>query len=128
MALSITPEELQLYTDFDSVKERSVEKLQFDILEAETHIQEQLALPLSEYMPIPGKLRLALLKVAQFFALVNSDESISKGFKSEKIGDYSYTLGDGSAMNFPDVSSLLSEFAPIIEPIEKNMLFRMRPL
>jgi len=125
--MSITPAELKDYTEFEAVKNRSVEKLKLDILEAETYIDGFIDPKLSTYETLPEKLSLALLKVAQFFALVNGDESISKGYKSEKIGDYSYTLGDGSSMNVPDVSGLLADYLPTPE-LPKGMFMRIRPL
>ena len=60
-----------------------------------------------QYNPLPEKAQACILKMAQFFALINSDESIVKGYKSEKIGDYSYTLADGNSIRKPDVLSLL---------------------
>lgn len=126
--MSITPSELKSYSVFEDVHDRADKLLEMDILEAETYIQKKIELPLSEYVPLPSKLRLALLKVAQFFALINSDESITKGYKSEKIGDYSYTLSDGSTMSIPDVSDLLDEYVKKEEKSDGNVFLRMRVL
>ncbi|KAF6603414.1 protein YqbG, partial [Bacillus sp. EKM417B] len=52
----------------------------------------------------------AVLKMAQFYALINSDESITKGYTSEKIGDYSYTLGNGSTIQKPNIYSLIKDY------------------
>ncbi len=125
--MSITPEELKSYSTFEAVRNRPEDQLKMDILEAEAYVQKKIAKPLEDYEPFPDKLKLALLKVGQFFALVNGDESIVKGYKSEKIGDYSYTLGDGSALNMPDVSGLLDDFAPE-DGKNKGFYMRMRPL
>lgn len=125
--MSITPENLKAYSTFEKVKERPDKLLKMDILEAETYVQKRIEKPLNEYDPLPEKLRLALLKVAQFFALVNSDEAIVKGYKSEKISDYSYTLPDGTAMSIPDVSDLLDDY--INKDLQDgNVFLRMRPL
>ncbi len=126
--MSITPAELKAYSVFEDVINRADKLLEMDILEAETYIQKKIEFPLSEYDPLPSKLRLALLKVAQFFALTNSDESITKGYKSEKIGDYSYTLADGSTMSIPDVSDLLDDYIEKEEPSDGNVFLRMRVL
>ena len=123
----ITPLELKEYSAFEAVKERADTLLKLDILEAEANIQKQVEKPLAEYVPLPAEIRLAVLKVAQYFALINSDESISKGFKSEKIGDYSYTMGDGSGLVPPDVSALLEDFAKVGES-KTGFFMRMRPL
>lgn len=64
--------------------------------------------------------------MAQFFALINGDESIIKGYKSEKIGDYSYTLADGNAISKPDVYNLLIDFIEPIDPPEDPASVRMR--
>jgi hypothetical protein len=109
----ITPSDLKAYSVFDVVKERPDELLEQDILEAEVEIESIVGHDFSEYDPLPEKAKLALLKMAQFFALINSDESITKGIKSEKIGDYSYTLSDGQSIKKPDVYNLLKEY---IEP------------
>ncbi|BDG48780.1 DUF3199 family protein [Parageobacillus sp. KH3-4] len=123
----ITPADLKAYSVFDVVKERSDSLLEQDIIEAEVEIESIVGHDFSEYDPLPEKAKLALLKMAQFFALINSDESIVKGYKSEKIGDYSYTLGDGSVLRKPDVYGLLKEY--IIESsTNESIKFRMRAL
>lgn len=126
--MSITPAELKAHSVFESVIERADNHLESDILEAETYVRKQISKPLEEYDPLPPTLRLALLKVAEFFALVNSDESIAKGYKSEKIGDYSYTMSDGSSASIPDVSDLLDDFIDKDAPSDGNVFLRMRVL
>lgn len=126
--MSITPEELKQYSVFEDVLERPDPLLKMDILEAETYINKKISKPLKELVPLPETLKLALLKVAQYFALVNSDESINKGYKSEKIGDYSYTLSDGSSVSVPDVSDLIADFIDVTVPTEGNVFLRMRAL
>ena len=126
--MSITPAELKAYSVFEDVIDRADDLLEMDILEAETYIEGELGKTLDEFDPLPKKLHLALLKVAQYFALVNSDESIVKGYKSEKMGDYSYSLADGSSMSMPDVSSLLDYYIEKEEPSDGNVFLRMRAL
>ncbi|OMI25532.1 hypothetical protein BTA31_17990 [Bacillus haynesii] len=129
----ITPDEVIAYSVFDTVKARPDDLLQHDILEAETEIQNIAGHDFSgeKYQPLPEKVKLALLKLAQYFALINSDESIVKGYKSEKIGDYSYTLGDGQTIQKPDVANLLKDFVedPNVPPDGKESVFlRVRAL
>ena len=126
--MSITPTDLKAYSVFEAVIERADDHLRMDILEAETYVRKKIPKPLEEHDPLPETLRLALLKVAEFFALVNSDESIAKGIKSEKIGDYSYTLSDGSSASVPDVSDLLDEFIDKGALSGGNVFLRMRAL
>lgn len=126
--MPITPEDLRGYTTFKSVKKRPDEQLKMDILEAESYIDSRIENPLHKYDDLPDKLKIAWLKVAQFYALINGDESIAKGYKSEKIGDYSYTLADGSSMSMPDISNLLEEFLPPDEKKSGGFFMRIRPL
>lgn len=123
----ITPQDLRDYSAFEAVKERADNLLKFDILEAEANVQKQVEKPLADYVPLPAEIRLAVLKVAQYFALINSDESISKGYKSEKMGDYSYTMGEGSGLALPDVSALLEDYAKVGES-KTGFFMRIRPL
>ncbi|RFA37038.1 hypothetical protein CAI16_02900 [Virgibacillus dokdonensis] len=124
--MSITPEDVKNYSTFESVKNRPETQLKMDILEAVTYVNSKIEKPLKEYENLPDELEIALLKVAQFYALVNGDESIVKGYKSEKIGDYSYTLSDGSNLSMPDVSSLLNGFIPSDEKKTDGVFLRMR--
>lgn len=128
--MSITPAELKAYSVFEAVIERADNHLMMDILEAETYVRRLITKPLEEHSPLPVTLQLALLKVAQYFALINGDESIVKGYKSEKMGDYSYTMADGSSMSMPDVSDLLDEYIDKDEPSGSNgnVFLRMRVL
>ncbi|MCK6164035.1 DUF3199 family protein [Bacillus pumilus] len=124
----ISPEDVRAYTVFESVKNRSDELLESDIIEAEAEVFKIAGHDFSsgKYQPLPEKVRIALLKMAQFFALINGDESIIKGYKSEKIGDYSYTLADGNAISKPDVYNLLIDFIEPIDPPEDPASVRMR--
>lgn len=127
--MPITPSDLKAYSVFEDVLDREDQHLESDVLEATIYIENRLEKPLKEHDPLPDKLKLALLKVAQFFALVNSDESMAKGYKSEKIGDYSYTLQDGSRMTMPDISDLISDFIKKEETSSGgNVYLRIRSL
>lgn len=126
--MSITPIELKDYSTFEAVQNRPDAQLKMDILEAETYVNSKIEKPLIEYEELPIELKLALLKVAQFYALVNGDESIVKGYKSERIGDYSYTLTDGTSLSMPDVSNLLDNYMPTEEKKTDGVFLRMRAL
>jgi hypothetical protein len=126
--MPISPADLKEYSTFEAVQIRPDPQLKMDILEAKTYINGLIEPPLSEYQELPAELELAMLKVAQFYALVNGDESIVKGYKSEKIGDYSYTLADGSSMTMPDVSGLLADFIPVDEEKTEGFFLRMRSI
>ncbi|WHX46086.1 protein YqbG [Bacillus pumilus] len=124
----ISPEDVRAYTVFESVKNRSDELLESDIIEAEAEVFKIAGHDFTseKYQPLPEKAKIALIKMAQFFALINGDESIIKGYKSEKIGDYSYTLADGNAVSKPDVYNLLIDFIEPIVPPEDPASVRMR--
>ncbi|MDC7795008.1 DUF3199 family protein [Bacillus altitudinis] len=124
----ISPEDVRAYTVFESVKNRSDELLESDIIEAEAEVFKIVGHEFTseKYQPLPEKAKIALIKMAQFFALINGDESIIKGYKSEKIGDYSYTLADGNTVTKPDVYNLLIDFIEPIDPPEDPASVRMR--
>ncbi|MGG3131339.1 DUF3199 family protein [Bacillus pumilus] len=128
----ISPEEVRAYTVFESVKNRSDELLLSDIIEAEAEVFKIAGHDFTseKYQPLPEKAKIALIKMAQFFALINGDESIIKGYKSEKIGDYSYTLADGNAISKPDVYNLLIDFIePVVAPEDPGSVkLRLRSL
>ncbi|MGG3801787.1 protein YqbG [Metabacillus fastidiosus] len=123
----ITPLELISYSAFAAVKERPETLLTQDILEAEVEIKKIVGHDFSEYNPLPEEAKLALLKMAQFFALINSDESIVKGYTSEKIGDYSYTLSNGESIRKPDVYNLLKEYVQK-QPVQGSVKMRLRSI
>ncbi|XWU17245.1 protein YqbG [Bacillus subtilis] len=108
----IEPTDVASYSVYDRVKNRPEELLAQDIIEAEAeaalitgHRFED-----SLYDPLPGKVKLALVKLAQYFALINSDESASSSYQSEKMGDYSYTVSGEGGIQRPEVYHLLEEF------------------
>lgn len=124
----ITPADLKDYTVFDSVRDRPDPLLAQDIIEAIAEITYQVGHDFSgpEYDPLPETVRLALLKMAQYFALINSDESITKGYTTEKIGDYSYSLGNGSSIQKPDVYTLIKDYVMPSEPSLEGTEVKMR--
>lgn len=124
----ITPDEIKAYTSFAAVKKRSEEQLKSDILEATVEAKGIVGHDFSapEYTPLPDEVRLALIKLAQFYALINADESMTKGYKSERFENYSYTLPDGNSIRKPDLSSLLNDFIKKDEPVETNSRWKMR--
>lgn len=126
--MSITTEDLIAYTTFKKVQKRPKAQLEMDIIEAEIYINGKIDKQLEDYEELPNELKIAWLKVAQFYALINSDESMAKGYKSEKIGDYSYTLADGSSLSFPDISSLIEKFLPSDENKSGSFFMRIRAL
>jgi hypothetical protein len=132
----ITSEDVLAYSVFDKVKNRDPLLLEKDIIEAEQEIKsivghtfdglDDAGNPL--YPTLPQEVEIAYLKMTQFFALINSDESITKGYQSERIGDYSYTLSNGQKIRKPDVYDLLSDYIQTKEIKTGNTRLRMRSI
>lgn len=123
----IAPEDVKEYTSFELVKERTDDQLKFDIIQAKRDIFKYCGHEFEddEYNPLPEEVKLAFIKMAEYYALVNSDESIVKGIRSEKLGDYSYTLGDGKLYTI-SLDALLIDH--IKSSGKKGTMFRMRSL
>jgi hypothetical protein len=124
----ITPYQVKDYTEFETVKNRPDSKIEKDILQAQTEIFQYVGHKfndLFEYPQVPAEVDLALIKLAEYYALVNSDESIVKGYQSERLGDYSYTLSSGQVINKPSISALLAAFIKSSGAAEGKVRFRM---
>lgn len=127
MGALVTPQEVRDYTAFAVVKNRTDDQLEFDILQAENEIFNYCGHNFSDpgYDPIPPKVKLAAIKLTEYYALTNSDAARLKGYKSESIGDYSYTVAGSDEVQRISLGSLLSEY---INPSKgkAGILFRMR--
>lgn len=119
----ISPKDIIDYTDFGSVKARSDEKLKFDIIQAKQDIFRYCGHDFKDYEEIPDEVKLAFIKLSEYYALINSDEANIRGIKSESLGDYSYTLQDGTK-NVLSLRSLLD--AHVKEGSQRGTKFRMR--
>ena len=112
MAL-ITPAQVKAYSTFDEVKERADTQLEVDIMQAEADVFAFVGheFPLGEYPSLPSPVRSALLLLSEHYALVRSDGSLVKGIKSEKLKDYSYTIGDNAVLaGKPEIANLLRSY------------------
>ena len=125
----ITPEQVIEYTEFDAVKARVPAKLESDILQAEIELFNKAGHKFSDsqYIPLPAEVQLALIKLTEYYALVNSDESMAKGYTSERLGDYSYTLSDGTNISKPSIDLLIADYVVKAAP-KRPVSFRMRTL
>lgn len=124
----ISPAEVKDYTVFDSVKERADVQLSMDIIQAQQDIFSFAGHKFTDeqYSTLPTEVKLAFIKLTEFYALTNSDESLAKGIKTEKIGDYQYSLGDGGTIQNFSLETLLSEHVQTTG--QKRMRFKMRSL
>jgi hypothetical protein len=123
----IQPEDVTGYTAFDVVKNREPEKLTFDIVQAQQDIFQYCGHKFTDakYSTLPDEVKLAFIKVTEYYALINSDESIVKGIKSEKIGDYQYQIGEGRAQTI-SLSNMLYEH--VLQAGKSGTRFRMRSI
>lgn len=121
----ITPQDVLDYTSYESVKNRTPDQLRFDIIQAREDIFKYCGHDFSEYETLPEEVELAFIKVAEYYALINSDEGVAKGIKSEKLGDYSYTLGDGKVQELK-IGNLLHNY--VKDSARRGTSFRMRSL
>lgn len=109
----ITPAQVKAYSTFDEVKERADTQLEVDIMQAEADVFAFVGheFPLGEYPSLPAPVRSALLLLSEHYALVRSDGSLVKGIKSEKLKDYSYTIGDNAVLaGKPEIANLLRSY------------------
>lgn len=125
----ITPEHVVAYTEFEIVKNRDPDKLTSDILQAEIEVFSKAGhrFDTPTYVPLAAEVKLALIKLAEYYALINSDESIAKGYTSERLGDYSYTLSDGRTVTKPAIDLLIADYVVKAAP-KRPVNFRMRAL
>ncbi|GAK11393.1 DUF3199 family protein [Geomicrobium sp. JCM 19039] len=124
----ISAEDVKHYSTFSSVKKRSDELIELDIVEAVVAVEAVLGKEVSTFDELPSKIRIALLKMAQFYALINGDESIVKGYQSEKISDYSYSLASGGTIRKPEIFGLLEGYIDEAPVVEGTTRLRMRSL
>lgn len=122
----VTPEEVIEYSVFAKVKNRPPNLLELDILQASTDIYTWCGHNFDDttlYPEIPPEVRLAAIKLTEYYALMNSDSSYVKGYQSESIGNYSYTLATGQTHRV-SLGTLLSAFGVK----SKGLMFRMRSI
>ncbi|MCU5196494.1 DUF3199 family protein [Bacillus mobilis] len=103
----ISPERLVAYTIFDEVKRRDPKLLQMDIVEAQNDIFSLTFVDFqdkSKYPTVPEEVEIACCKLAQYHALVNSDEASVEDVQSQRMGNYSEQT---NGYIKPDVRSLL---------------------
>ncbi|AQY42391.1 DUF3199 family protein [Bacillus thuringiensis] len=118
----ITPERLLKYTCIDDIKGRDPNLLLMDIVEAQNEIFTLTLVNFEDkekFPTVPEVVEIACLKLAQYYALVNSDEDAIEPMQSERMGNYSYDRkAEKTATNSsqvavfvkPDVSKLLSKW------------------
>jgi hypothetical protein len=129
----VTPQEVRDWSERQSVKNRSDDKLAIDITRAEQWVINYTRNNFSDpdrYPVIPEPVRIAVLILAEQFAANSANLGAAGGggtFKSERFDDYSYTLADTEfQIDNLDLGSLLDEFADRSGP--GNIVMKMRKL
>lgn len=122
----VTPTEVIEYTAFAKVKSRQPSQLEMDIIQAEAEIFTWCGHTFSEtdYPEIPAEVKLAAIKLTEFFALSNTDTGFVRGYQSESIGNYSYTLSDGEGRHsyFISLGTLIGKYRKVNGG---NLIFKM---
>lgn len=106
----LTPTEVKDFTEIAQIKSLPDNKVGYAILEAESEVFAHCGHDFSDqtkYPTLPDPVKLAILKLSQFYCLQTFDEATLKAIKSQNIGDYSYST-DGLIK--PDTHNLLSNY------------------
>lgn len=129
----ITPKDIRDYTSFNDVRRRTDFQLEFDIIQAEQEIFAYVGHKFDDvekYPTIPAEVKFAATKLAEYNALINGDESITKGYKSINLaGELQYTLPGGDPIDKSYLTSLLHAHINTDATIplgETKVKFRMR--
>jgi hypothetical protein len=117
MAL-ILPIDIVEYTENEAVKARSINKIQMDILKAETKIFNIVGHKFEAVNEIPQPVKLAAILYTEYYALLAVARKTQDSDKqSETLDEYSYTRGK-SEIPEPDVEDLLLPY--IVSSTEKK--------
>lgn len=132
----LTPEEVQAYSEYTQVQQRSEARLAVDIMRAEEYIISYTNNRFTDYEAIPPQVKTAALLLAEAYAYnssaaVGSDGKSTGGrrMKSESFDDYSYTSADdGPGIDFDDLDvKLLLDPYIVVQP-RNGVTLRMRKL
>lgn len=110
----IVPEDVRGYTDSEKVKARSNLQLKFDISRAENYVISYTnnRFNTEEYAKtIPDDIRMALILLAEAYALKSVNASSVVSIKSETFDDYSYTIDTERTDLIADL-----QLGPMLEP------------
>lgn len=111
----VQPYEVQEYTKNPAVENRSVARLEVDILRAEGYVISYCQQDFSDnekYPEIPAAIKTAVILIAEAYAARAEAESTGRSLlKSETNDDYSYTAQDTrSAIDDLDLGPMLDPF------------------
>lgn len=110
----IVPDDVRGYTDSEKVKARSNLQLEFDISRAENYVISYTnnRFNTDEYTEkIPDDIRMALILLAEAYAIKSVNASAVVSIKSETFDDYSYTIDTERTDLIADL-----QLGPMLEP------------
>lgn len=113
----IAPDDVRGYTDSEKVRTRSSLQLEFDISRAENYVISYTnnRFNTEEYAKkIPDDVRMALILLAEAYALKSVNASAIGIMKSETFDDYSYTIDERTDL----IADL--QLGPMLEPYVLN--------
>jgi hypothetical protein len=122
----VNAEEVKAYSDNTLVKNRTNYKLEIDIARAEQYVKTYSNNDFSEYETIPENVKVAVILIAEVYA--NNAALSGIEYKSETIGDYSYTASEKQTLSLDkiDLATLLEKF--IIQKPRNSITMRLRKL
>ncbi|MBR1532718.1 MAG: DUF3199 family protein [Eubacterium sp.] len=121
----VTPQQVQNYTEFDTVKNRTEEKLAVDISRAEQYVIRYTHNEFKDDDTIPEPVKNAVIILAESYAH-NAVEK-TKTLKSETFDDYSYTA-ESNVVDIADLDlgTLLDDY--VIAGASGKLTMRLRKL
>lgn len=125
----VTPEDVIIYSEYEKVQNRDINKLTLDISRAESYIIKRTNNDFSDsekYPVIPEDIKTAVILITEFYA-ISATTDPQKRMQSETFKDYSYTISESmQSVDDIDIDGLIS---PYINPASRGTLdFKMRRL
>lgn len=125
----VMPREVREYSDFQSIKRRSDEKLAVDILRAEQFVISYTNNRFAYVDELPEPVRTAVILLAESYGAQASLGDANRK-KSETLDDYSYTVAESDMDTVTEkrtmVEALLEEYV-IVKP-KNGFMMKLRKL
>ncbi len=125
--LWIDTNDVILYTDNENIKNRDTNKLENEILMAQSYIKWFTKNNFKDFIEIPKEVKLAAIKITEYLAAKKINEVNHEGYNSETFDDYSYT----KSSSFKDELEQLGIgflLAPYMNNLTSTITMRLRKL
>lgn len=128
--LWVTTQEVKEYTEFESVQQRSDERLEKDIFRAQQYVIAYTHNDFRTYREIPEPVKTAVILISEAYARNAYLYTVQGEMKSETFDDYSYTKA-GTAESLIDIDGL--DLKALLDPwvvahASGNVFMRLRKL